>query len=107
MCAAKRNIFDAFIRCDSSGIARPDNIISASPAPQKRCPSVLKKKLQGILWHQSFIHGELAFAPVALAHEESRNYALALAAGNAGTKPAIPFISIPFSEYIEDMARMP
>jgi len=137
--AAKRNIFDTFIRCDSSGIARcqweiskakrlesvhwlsptfakgfkkleipmpnPDNIISASPAPQKRCPSVIKKKLQGIPWHKAFIRGELAFAPITLAHEESTNYAIAVAAGIAGTKPVISFISIPFSEYTEDMAH--
>ena len=117
--AAKRSIFDSFIRCDSSGIARcqweiskakrlesvhwlsptvakgfkkleipmpnPDNIISDSPAPQKRCPRVIKKKLQGIPWHKAFIRGELAFAPITLAHEESKNYAIALAAGIAGT----------------------
>ena len=83
----------------------PDDVISAMPAPQKRCPGFLKKKLQGLPWQQAFSKGQLALAPLILAHEEIKSYSIAFAAGDAGNKPTIPFVSIPFSEYTADMAH--
>jgi len=73
----------------------PAEIISARPAP-KRCPSDLKERLQGIPWQQAFAEGQNAFDPIFRVYEESKNFAVAKAKGNAGFKPETSFVSIRF-----------
>ena len=74
----------------------PDEIISARPAPEKRCPSDLNERLQGIPWQQAFAEGLSAFDPIFRVYEESKNFAIAKAKGNAGLKPETSFVRIRF-----------